>query len=181
MTDFFSSDAGQCASTAKQFLEAALVLDAAQRENGRILFRPTLAVAGHGLELMLKACFHLNGRKPPTSGKRGHDILKLWVDDVCEPVRGSVFANAMLVVERNRTDGFYPDIPDGDRIIPTIDEYVTELCRLHGRARYPLRYPADAGQKAPKTPFLIKSLWGAADDLVKRPSEFKLSRFRGER
>ncbi len=180
MTDFFSSEAGRFASIAKQFLEAALVLDAAQRDKGRILFRPTLALAGHGLELMLKACFHLNEIEPPNKGNDGHDILKLWKDDICEPLRGSVFMNAALVVERHRGEGFYRDLPEGDQISPTIEEYVTELCKLHGRKRYPLRYPADAGQKGPRTPFLVKSLWGAADDLVKRPSEFNLLRFRGE-
>jgi hypothetical protein len=179
MSDFFSSEAGQFASLAKAFLEGARVLDAAQPENGRMLFRPTLALAGHGLELMLKACFHINGLMPPTKGKKGHDILALWAADVCEPIRGHLFVNARIVAEIDRASGQYCDVPHDDDVLPLIEEYVTELCKLHGRDRYPLRYPADKGQKAPRTPFLVKSLWRTADDLVKRPNEFELSRFRG--
>jgi hypothetical protein len=138
-----------------------------------------LALAGHGLELMLKACFHINGHMPPTKGKKGHDILALWAADVCEPIRGHVFVNAREVAEIDRASGQYPDV-QGDDALRLIEEYVTELCKLHGRDRYPLRYPTNEGQKAPRTPFLVKSLWRTADDLVKRPSAFDLNRFRGQ-
>lgn len=74
---FFSTDAGRCAMIAKQFFEAATVLNHAQREKGRMLFLPTLMLAGQGLELMLKACVHLNGEVPPKSGRAGHDIVGL--------------------------------------------------------------------------------------------------------
>nr|WP_296430393.1 hypothetical protein [Roseovarius sp. BRH_c41] len=181
MADFFSSDAGQYASIAKQFLEGALVLNAAQRDRGRILFRPTLALAGHGLELMLKACSNLNGQPPPTKGRKGHDIVSLWGTDVCEPVRGHVFANARLVAAEDRANGDYPDVPNDDDILPLIEEYIIALGNLHGGlSGYPLRYPSDPSQNAPRTPFLIKSLWATADDFVKRPNEFELRRFRGQ-
>lgn len=181
MQDFFASDAGQCASIAKAFLEGAKTLDAARRDAGKkILFQPTLALAGHGLELLLKASSYLNGRPPPTKGQKGHDILTLWDADVCEPVRGHVFTNAHIVAATDRESGEYPDVPEDDEVPKLIEEYVLELGRLHGgTAGYPLRYPSDPSQKAPRTPFLVKSLWATADDFVKRPDDFELTRFRG--
>lgn len=175
--EFFASDAGQCAAIAKSFLEGAVVLDAAQRDNGRLLFRPTLALAAHGLELMLKSCFYLNDQKPPTKGRKRHDIVHLWQHDASEPLRGSVYVNALLVTAQARERDDYPDLPHDDDIVPLIDEYVIALGKLHGGDGYPLRYPSDPRVKAPRTPLLVKSLWGAADDLVKRPSDFKLPRF----
>lgn len=178
MSDFFSTDGGQFAGLAKQFLEGALTLNEAQREKGRILFRPTLMLAGQGLELMLKACICLNGERPPTKGRSGHDILGLWPSDLCAPVRWHVYESALRTVAFERIDGGYPDLPQDGEIVPLIERYVVDLSKLHGGGGYPLRYPADAEQTAPRTPFLVKSLWGAADDLVKRPNDFELTRFR---
>ena len=133
MQDFFASDAGQCASIAKAFLEGAKTLDAARRETGKkMLFQPTLALAGHGLELLLKASSYLNGRPPPTKGRKGHNILALWHEDVCEPVRGHVFANARRVAATDRASGEYTDVPEDDEVSQLIEEYVLELGRLHG-------------------------------------------------
>lgn len=180
MEDFLSSDAGNFASLAKQFLEGALTLSDAQREKGSILFRPTLALAGHGLEVMLKACFCLNGHKPPDRGPKGHDIVNLWTSAICEPVRGHVFANARQTANEDRKSGDYHHVPDDDEVLPLIEEYVIALGELHGRAGYPIRYSTDPDQKAPRTPFLVRSLWRTADDLVKRPGEFELRRFHGQ-
>ncbi len=180
MEDFFSTDARQRASMAKQYLEGALTLDAAQGVKGRILFLPTLALAGHGLELMLKACLFLNGKQPDEVRKCGHKITKLWALDICEPVRGHVFANAFRVAAEDRANGAYPDSINEVEVLPLIEEYVIALGKLHGEGDFPLRYPADPNLKAPRTPFLVKSLWGAADDLVKRPSDFRLPSFLGK-
>ena len=181
MIDFFSTETGSFASLAKQYLEGALYLDSGQREKGRILRLPTLALAGHGLELMLKACICLNGQSPPKNGIDGHNIVKLWSKDVCEPIRGHVFFNANVVAKSDRNTGVYSDpIGDDDQIRPLIEEYVLELGKLHGEKNFPLRYPSDDGKLAPNTPFLVKSLWRTADDLVKRPNDFKLSHFRGQ-
>ncbi len=182
MTDFWSSDAGRHANMAKQFMEGALTLSAAQRNRGRILFLPTLALAGHGLELMLKACFFLNGQTPPTKGKEGHNIISLWSAEICEPVRGYVSANARRVAAEDRLSGDYPDVPEDEEILHLIEEYVIALGDLHGGiGGYPLRYPSNnPDQQAPRTPFLVKSLHCTADDLVKRPNEFELRHFRGE-
>ena len=177
MTDFFETEAGQFASLAKQFLEGALTLDAAQKEKGRILFRPTLALAGHGLELMLKACLCINGL-PLTKGRDGHNIGKLWSNEVCEPLRGHMYDNARIVAEVDRLKGDYPDVPKDEDVLALIQEYLLELGKLHGGGAYPLRYPANPNQTAPRTPFLVKSLRRTADDLVKRPNHFELQRFR---
>lgn len=175
MKDFFTTDAGIHAGIAKSYLEGALTLNAARRDKGRILFRPTLALAGHGLEMMLKACSFLNGGKPPTTGRKGHDVVSLWKADECKPVREHVFSNARRVAAEDRASAAYPDVPEDDEIHPLIEKYVIDLGKLHGGDRgYPLRYPSDPGKMAPRTPFLVKSLWAAADDLVKRPNEFEL-------
>jgi len=179
VTDFFSSEAGQFAGLAKAFLEGARVLDAAQPEIGRILFPPTLALAGHGLELILKACFFINGCEPTRRGNKGHRIELLWKAEICEPLRGAVYANARVVAEIDRSNSQYRGVPDDDNVLELIEEYVLELCNLHGENGYPLRYPAEQGREAPRTPFLVKSLWRTADDLVKRPREFELVSFSG--
>jgi hypothetical protein len=174
--DFFSSEAGQFSVIAKQFLEGALTLDVERRKHNksRMLFRPTLALAGHGLELMLKACVYLNGKEPTIKGRKGHDVLRLWNSDICEPVRRHVFANAILVSEEDRTSGIYHDVPEQNEIESIIAEYVVELGKLHGKAPYQLRYYASTNQTAPNSPLLVRSLWKTSDDFVKRPNEFML-------
>ncbi|MBW7922389.1 MAG: hypothetical protein H3C51_09850 [Rubellimicrobium sp.] len=181
MEDFLVTDAGQHAALAKQFLEGALTLDEARPRKGKILFVPTLALAGHGLELLLKASILLNGGDPPTKGRKGHGVADLWSQELCEPVRDHVYANANLVVQADRENPLYIDVPgENEDILPLIEEYVVALGRLHGEDGYPLRYPSAPGKDAPRTPFLVKSLWRTADDLVKRPTDFLLDRFRGK-
>lgn len=176
----FSKKGREHAYLAKQFLEGALTLDAAQQKKGRILFVPTLSLAGHGLELMLKACIYLNGETPPTDSKNGHMIDVLWARDICEPVRALVYAHAILVAEEARNDPSYRGVPNaGDDVVPLIEQYVTDLAKLHGEYGKPLRYPSDSDKEAPQTPFVVKSLWGAADELIRRPDDFVLKRFRG--
>ena len=175
MTDFFSSEAGRLAGLSKSFLEGARVLDEAQLATGKILFPPTLALAGHGLELMLKCCFRINGLDPPTSGKRGHELKPLWEKDICEPLRNAVCANARLAANVDRSNPRYRGVPDDTKIPPLIEQAVLDLCRLQGEHGYPLRYPPETGKEAPRTPLLVKALWRTADDLVKRPADFVLS------
>lgn len=179
MVDFFSTEAGKFASLAKQYLEGALVLNDAQRERGKILFLPTLGLAGHGLELILKACMLLNGHKPVTSGRKGHDVICMWDSDICEPIRGHLFVNADRFAKESRDSGLYPDCIPEDEVLQLIDEYIRALGNLHGMSGvYPLRYPTSANTMAPRTPFLVQSLWATADDFVKRPTEFILNNFR---
>ncbi|WP_428427296.1 hypothetical protein [Pararhizobium sp.] len=177
---FFSTEAGGYASIAKQFLEGALVLSEAQRDRGKILFRPTLALAGQGLEVLLKACMSLNREAPKTKGRDGHDIVGMWNLDVCEPVRGHVLANAVRVAAESRQDVGYLVVPAEDEVLPLIQEYVRTLGELHGGGGFPLRYPSAAHTQAPRTPFLVQALWTTADDFVKRPGDFELKRFRGQ-
>lgn len=181
MSNFFDTPAGKHASLAKQFLEGALTLDAAQQEKGRILFVPTLALAGHGLELMLKACMFLNKEEPPRSGPNGHKVSDFWKREVCEPVRGTVYAHANIAVLEHRESPLYRGVPDeNEDVTAIIEDYVASLGNLHGEKSFPLRYPSAPDKKGPRTPLLVKALWGAADDFVKRPDEFRLARFRGE-
>lgn len=180
MTDFFDTEGGRYSSLAKQHLEGAFVLDEAQRERGKILFRPTLFLAGQGLELMLKGCTVWNGGTINTSGRGGHALIEMWESIACEPVRGHVFVNATRVAAEDRSSGRYPDSVAEEDVLTTIDEIVRSLADLHGMPKvYPLRYPADPYMLAPSTPFLVKTLWATADDFVKRPSDFKLEVFHG--
>lgn len=183
MPEFFSSEGGQFAGLSKQHLEGALVLDEAQRDRGKILFRPTLLLAGQGLELMLKGCSVWNGGAINTSGRGGHALIDMWDSEVCEPVRGHVFVNATRIAAEDRDSGRYPDpVAEGDTL-STIDELIRALADLHGMPKlYPLRYPLkpnDPSLLAPRTPFLVKTLHATADDFVKRPDDFKLDVFRG--
>ncbi len=179
MRNFHDTEGGAFASLAKEHFEGALVLDAAQGKRGKILFRPTLFLAGQGLELMLKACTVWNGEPIKRSGPAGHDINGMWGSDACEPVRGHTFVNALRLASEYRDSGQHPDVIAEEDVIPTIDEYVRALGKLHSGGGYPLRYPADPNTMAPNTPFLVRSLWATADDFVKRPSDFKLDHFKG--
>ncbi|HEX7782513.1 MAG TPA: type II toxin-antitoxin system ParD family antitoxin [Sphingobium sp.] len=162
-----------------QYLEAAVILDEAQRLKGKVLFRPTLALAGHGLELMLKACLYHNSISPPTSGKAGHRVNDMWEMDACEPVRGHVYSNAIREVSDARDEGIYEGVPIGVDETALIEEYILALGILHGGAPYPLRYPTDDETLGPVTPWLVRSLRRTADDFLKRPNEFDVMQFQG--
>jgi len=180
MRNFHDTEGGALACLAKEHLEGALVLDAAQAKRGKILFRPTLFLAGQGLELILKGCTVWNGGTINTSGRRGHALIEMWGSDACEPVRGHVFVNATRVAAEDRNSGKYPDSVAEEDVLTTMDQMVRDLADLHGMPKvYPLRYPADPEMLAPRTPFLVKTLWATADDFVKRPSDFKLEVFHG--
>jgi hypothetical protein len=176
--DFEVSDAGQYAILGKQFLEAAVTLEAAPAERKRLLFRPTLALAGHGLELMLKASALINGETPQTKGRAGHDIETLWNMPGCEAFRGHVLINARRAADEARTSGQYVDVPLPDELEAVIVDHVLALGGLHGDSTYPLRYRSSPATDAPRTPFLVRTLALCADDLVKRPSDFLISQFR---
>jgi hypothetical protein len=177
--EFEHSDAGKSAFIAKRYLEGAATLNAATQQTGRrILHLPTLALAGHGLEVMLKACMCLNGNTPPTKGRLGHDIGKLWAHDSCEPVRVHVLINARLQADNDRVSNIYPDVPARAEVDKLIYEYVEALGRLHGEDGYALRYPSPPETMGPRAPLLVGALWRTSDDLVKRPNDFVLDQFR---
>lgn len=176
---FHDTEAGSFAGLAKEQLEGAFVLDRAQRKCGKILFRPTLFLAGQGLELMLKGCMVWNGQPIKRSGGDGHKIIPMWDADACELIRGHMFGNASRIASQYRTSGRYPDAIAEDDVLSKIDEYVRALGSLHGGGGYPLRYPSDPGRIGPRTPFLVQTLWATADDFVKRPNDFKLDVFQG--
>ena len=174
--EFTHSDAGRYAIIAKQFMEAAQTLVAAAPHKQRMLFRPTLTLAGHGLEVMLKACTFLNGETPATSGQVGHNIAKLWESEVCEAVRGHVLINARNAADEARDQRVFSDVPRSDDVERLINEYVKELGSLHTKNL--LRYLSDPKTQAPRAPFLVQSLWRTSDDLLKRPNDFILNEFR---
>ncbi len=180
MSDFAASPAGQHLIISAQYLEAAVVLSDAQRVRGKALFLPTLALAGQGLELMLKSCMHWNSSPPPTHGAAGHAIIDFWELDVCEPIRGHMFVNAQIVKDEASAAGLLlsDGLPDGD-LMALITEYVQVLARLHGGQPYPLRYPTEQPTMAPRTPWLVSVLRRTADDFLKRPNDFNRSNFLG--
>lgn len=181
MSDFTASPAGQCLLVSVQYLQAAHVLSEAQRTEGKALFLPTLALAGQGLELLLKSCMHWNSAPPPTRGPAGHAVKDFWELEVCEPIRGHIFVNAQIALEEAKRAGVKPTdgLPEGDPIT-LIAEYVLVLARLHGEHPYPLRYPTIQSTVAPRTPWMVSVLHMTAQDFLKRPEGFKLARFRGE-
>lgn len=106
MNEFFDTEAGRHIAYAKQYLEGALTLDEAQKIKGKILRLPTLALASHGLELMLKACIYLNVHESNARGRNGHKIARMcghkvaamWGLDICEPVRRHALFHASSVL-----------------------------------------------------------------------------------
>jgi hypothetical protein len=173
MTDFLETEAGQCAVIAKQFLEAAEVVTAAQIERGRILHRPALFLAGQGLEQLVKACIWINGSQPPTKGREGHDILSLWPRHECSILRLMIFQNAEVAAEEARASHRFRDVPSHADVREMMEDHVASLANLHGRKDYPLRYQGIPSDRGPQPFLLTRALWLTADDLVKRPETFR--------
>lgn len=181
MNDFTNSEAGRHLIVASQYLAAAGVLDEAQRSIGRVLFLPTLELAGQALELMLKASMYWNEDPPQKKGRAGHDITSMWLREANEPVRGHIYRNSIQALSDARATTEYQNFPDSDHNeIDLINKYVCDLATLHGQRGYPLRYPTNDETEAPVTPWLVTTLRMTADDFLKRPTDFKLSFFRGD-
>ena len=174
MIDFITSHAGQFAIVAKQFLLAAATLSDAPANHRKMLFRPTLANTGQGLELLLKASLFLNGQTKQIKGRKGHDILKLWRADECKLIRCCVYENALNSARFDRANSKYLGIPEDKDVISIVEEHIVFLCELHSsKFGYPLRYPSDEVNEGPRTPLLVKSLLATADDFLKRPNQFR--------
>lgn len=175
--NFWDTEAGRLITYAASYMKGAATLSAAQPKEGRAVFLPTLSLAGQGLELMLKACCRLNDQDYDT-GTAGHKILPLWRSDVCEPVRGHTYQSASFIAQELAESGLYRDKPMKDPI-EEIEGYVSELCKLHAMANYPLRYPKNPGIKGPRTPFLVQTLNEVAQTMVRNPMAFHLDTFHG--
>jgi hypothetical protein len=170
---FPDSDAGKFALLAKAFFEGALTLKDAMPSKGKVLFVPTLNLAAHGLELMLKAALLHNGRQPPTRGRPGHDIIGMWNEKEAEPVRCGLRRNAKIVHQIALHEAVYKGVAEVTEPAALAEEYVKALGELHGAlTSYPLRYPESQPRLAPRAPLLVDALHRTADDFVKRPSEF---------
>lgn len=176
--DFFETEAGKLLVVAKQYMEAALVLVEAPPDRHHVLLRPTLALAGHGLKVMLKACICLNGGVYPKKGRDGHDVGHLWARDECEAVRGHTLINAGYAAEDARYRLGSANVPKPDEVEDLIQEYIGELGRLHGNQGYVLRYTAPDTTLAPRAPFVLQTLWRTADDFIKRPNDYLMQSFR---
>jgi hypothetical protein len=176
--EFLVSEAYKLAAVAKQYMEAALLLVEAPPEKHHLLLRPTLALAGHGTEVLLKACISLNGAAYTKRGPAGHDVGMLWEREECEAIRGHTFMNARHAAEHARHRRNSLDVPRKDEVDVLIKEYIGELGRLHGEGGYVLRYTAPDAATAPRAPFLVNTLWRTADDFIKRPNDFIVDTYR---
>lgn len=168
--NFSDAPSGRFAITAVEFLHAALILDSARMQEGKILFRPTLALAGHGLELILKACLKLNGGSSDFKGRSGHDLWPMWEDNRCVILRQIFLVHAKEVLFRAQQNDSYYDVPkpdDYELIMPM----VKELCDLH--SKYELRYRMQ-DSSAPPTPWLVKTLYETSNEFFRQPNLFKL-------
>lgn len=175
MSEFNTSEAGRYAAHASQILAGAQILSEARLSSTRRLVLPMLNLAGHGLELLLKACILLNGGQPATSRGQGHDVKTMWARDDCAPVREHIFYNSKIAVFEARKEGLYPDIPQDDEVSGLIEEYILALAELHGMPRdYPLRYPANGNYSGPRSPMLPKALDMTAQDFCRNSTNFEL-------
>ncbi|QDY69813.1 hypothetical protein [Qingshengfaniella alkalisoli] len=169
-------NAQRYAVVAKQLLEGARTLMEAQIQKGEIVRLPALLLTGQGLELIIKGCLTLNGEAPPR-GRKGHQILELWQSAACEPLRGIVYANAEMELENARLSSPFFGVPgeaDGFDALEEISGQIHCLCELHQASPdYPLRYPTESSYRAPRTPFLVGTLWRTSDEMVKNLSAFR--------
>jgi hypothetical protein len=180
-TDFKDTAAGQFAITAVEYMKAALVLDQARLKEGKVLFRPTLHLAAHGLELILKACLTLNGHPGTFRGREGHNLWPMWEDDRCSTLRQNVLNNAKTVLVKDQyNDRYGGDVPCPENYQSILD-ILKVLCALHSEQSETrkssvdhLRYRMEK-KDAPHTPWLVKTLYETSDDFLRQPNHFKLS------
>lgn len=175
MADFENSEASKYLVLSIQFLRAARVLSDAQAAEGRVLFLPTLTLAGQGLELLLKAGKHWNLDPPPTNGKDGHAVRKFWSSAACEPIRLHTYNTAKVERDEAALEGVTLDdgLPSGD-LPKLIDEYILCLGKLHEAQPFPLRYPSDENETmAPRSPWLVRVFERTAMDFLRNPSTFR--------
>jgi hypothetical protein len=152
-------------------LYAALILDAERVGAGKILFRPTLHLAGHALELLLKACLCLNGQTKDAASKHGHNIWPLWESMECNVLRKQVIFRAKRLAKVDQRNENHPEVQTSAEI-ESIEAPIKKLCDLHKENL--LRY-REGSKQAPDNPRLVKTLYETSDDFFRQPSHFKRS------
>lgn len=163
---------------ARRYLEGAKTLIEASPQRQRVLQLPTLMLTSHGLEVMLKGCLLLNGLTDSKVRSYGHKIDKMWELDEAAALRWHLVDAALTVTKEQRAIGYYVGIPEDGEVVRSIETYVSDLARLHGGGKYPLRYPHEDSEVAPRTPMIVLALYEATDLFVKRPNEFLLDEFK---
>lgn len=154
-----------------QFFHAGTSLVEAMDVKGRCLFRPTLFVVGQGLELLLKGCMAMNGKRFPDHGAEGHRIKTLWHDTACAFVRERYLVNAEMTRLEALEIRKYKGIPK-NKDDKTALKNVNDLMDLH--ANRATLYPVSQDRMGPRVPWLAVSLAHTGHDFFANPRAFKI-------
>ena len=153
-----------------RFLYAAnTLMNSSEYKQTNALFTPTLHMAAHGIELLLKAnLLYLGVDARKIRNSFGHDLRALWLYDLNCKLRNEaeeIAANVWMSAHASRN---YVDSFDGDPKALLV-EYLFALSDLHTSAsNYALRYISDDSTLAPLPYLLVETFYESSDRQLRR-------------
>jgi hypothetical protein len=172
-TDFLESDQGKVIARSKQFLAAAetLMRSSEYEDRPKLLLAPTLHLAAHGIELLLKFPHFRAGMSAGAVGSAyGHDLKKLWADERARTIRELAKDSAALAWEAARESARWDDDFRGSPE-ELVEEFLSRLAELHGKdTNFGLRYLLPAAATGPRPGLIVDTFLDVSDRVLKNPS-----------
>ena len=175
--NFYETDHCKLLVVANRFLLAANVLrHSSEYKNTKVLFKPTLHLTAHGIEVLLKANLVGSGFALEDIRKQyGHEICGLWDHDKNRLLRGEAFVEARKAWEQAQGGSSWQDTFNSDPE-QLLEEYLRAISALHTReSEYALRYIAAPEIKGPRPHLLLDTFLPIADLCMRQPSVLLVS------
>ncbi|MET3853783.1 hypothetical protein [Rhizobium sp. OAE497] len=136
------------------------------------LLRPTLNLLSHGLELLLKVSLLHAGLTPEqVASTYRHNLRRLWDHDENRLLRELLLLQAEVCWLHNAKSGRWPKDNFNQDPRRVFVAAVYKLSRLHsGESNYALRYLVNREEKAPRSAFLIDTLYELLFKAVRQPA-----------
>ncbi|MBK1793528.1 hypothetical protein JHL21_03355 [Devosia sp. WQ 349] len=167
MTDYLKTQSGKLAVASYRYFEAAKTIFL-HTDNGRIALAPTLHLAAHGLEVLLKSALTYQGYSAAeVQADFGHDIRKMWDHPKCSKIREVALdncANAELeALATKRLAG-----PPNKRPRELLAKAIVDLSIAHSKQPLPLRYASD-DRKVPPPHIFIYTFLPLSEEAIHNP------------
>jgi hypothetical protein len=175
-SNYFATESGQILYQAHRYLSAARLLRFSEtwKTDSNLIQTPTLHLAAHGTELLLKFRLLEQGKsQAAVANEFGHDLAKLWAANA--EVRQLILEYAETAWRMARGSGQYQDDFTGNPRCMLMGA-LNKLAGLHSRrTNYGLRYTLPPNTLAPRPAFLIDAFGDAAAHLVDQaPAKVKV-------
>ena len=139
--------------------------------NTALLRAPILHLVAHGIEVLLKHIQVLSGKTPEKVRMEfGHDILRLWNDDLAGELRGVARRESISAWEvAKRKEKFDDDF--ADEPFELLNQNLCALSSLHNcETDFALRYILSPDQHGPNPLLLIDTFLPVKDEFIRRYS-----------